>query len=296
VLLVDTDRYANYEHFENILLDATADPPFGGSNNATITITSHSSGEEVQDTEATLEGYITSGDTLVNELLVWNTWQPLDSMVKTIVSEAGDFSVPVQLEPGENNFVLLTRGLSFSFVYRGGGLMVDIPNNPQSGFVLIHDDEPLPGHLRFDVEIEAIDQLISSNKIGWPYIPKLVIHNTLKDSFVDIYANNDGDLDKEPFAVGEDLTKYDAEGKAASGKLRFTVSRVDPGEYWIQARGSTYTWGDPRVRTTKITVAGIVSGTYSMQNGIPNIDHMWIGVRYDTATGDIEVIDESIVY
>lgn len=295
VLLVDTDRYANYEHFENILLDATADPPFGGSSNATITITSHSSGEEVQDTEVTIEGYITSGDTLVNELHVWNTWQPLDSMVKTIVSEAGDFSVPVQLAPGENNLVLLTRGLSYSFVYRGGGLMVGIPNNLQSGFILVLDDELPAGQLRFDVEFEAIDKPIK-DRGEVLYYPQFLRPDPLKEGTpVSIFAG-DGSLDAEPYALGEDLTKYDAEGEAASGKYRFTASRIDPGQYWIQATGRTYTWGDPRVKVTRITVAGIVSGVYEMQNGIAGINRIWIGVRYDTATGDIEVIDEDLVF
>ena len=92
----------------------------------------------------------------------------------------------------------------------------------------------------------------------------------------------------------EDLTKYDAEGKATSGKIRLTVSQVDPIAYEVRLAAGSYDMS--KTEAKRVTVSGIASGNFEMHNGLPPASFEWIGVRYDTDTDSIEVIDESYDY
>src|SRR5690606_25026506 len=97
------------EDFENILLDATAEPPFGGYEAASVNIDGYSAGQRVEEQQVTLSGHVDSSYHLVDELYFWNTRLPGREMVGGKLPLSGDFSVTVPLREGANEFVVLTR-------------------------------------------------------------------------------------------------------------------------------------------------------------------------------------------
>jgi len=118
-----------HESFENILSDATDEPPFGGSEGAAITIESPSAGEVVGTDNVTLTGSISSGLVLIEELIVWNSRLDLTTIKKIAIPQNGAFTYPLSLAPGNNRIVFITRGrLSVHDLP-----MCDVPNNLQTG-------------------------------------------------------------------------------------------------------------------------------------------------------------------
>jgi len=141
VLLVSTGSFIMDEPLENILLDATADPPFAGSGDATITITSHISGEMVDNSPVSLEGYVTSGHKLVSRMFVWNSMLPPYTIQELPIDLSGDFSITIPVNPGENPVVFLTQSAINS--YSGKPFYSYVNNNYQGGeFILRVDDRP----------------------------------------------------------------------------------------------------------------------------------------------------------
>jgi uncharacterized protein YfaP (DUF2135 family) len=92
------------ESYGNILSDAELD--FQGSGNATINVTSHTSGQQVGSRNATLQGVIESVEVLVDKLTVLVG----ETAFVTNVPEGGSFSIPLQLEESVNHLAFQTEG------------------------------------------------------------------------------------------------------------------------------------------------------------------------------------------
>ncbi len=110
------------ENFESILVDA--EDGFHDSADAVIVVTSHTDEEIVLDDTVRFEGYIDSGEVLVEEAWVYvygeegYRWRQ-----KTDIPANGSFSLDIALAEGENHIVLITLGRN------AGERKLVIPNN-----------------------------------------------------------------------------------------------------------------------------------------------------------------------
>ncbi|MCB1215942.1 hypothetical protein KDL44_01015 [bacterium] len=286
--MIGDGSIAMYENFENILLDATAEPPFGGYEAASVNITSPEAGQRIEEQQVQLTGYVDSTYLLVDEILFWNTSLPLQSMQGTDVAVSGDFSLTLALQPGVNEFVVITRsqttnGLT-SRPYR-----VTVANNLENpgSFWLLQGEEPLPeGQLRFSVEWEG---RYESNTVAqnYEYKPYLAIDNDTGNYWLS-YGSR-GSLENEPHALWEDRTQYDSEGRARSGRIVITVADVRPGTYSILLDAPVLSLNV--IRVTEISVAGPTGGTYVMQNGVAAANQRWHGLSYSTDGNTVTVED-----
>jgi hypothetical protein len=279
-----------YENFENILLDATADPPFGGYEAATVNIDSHQAAERVTQTETTLRGHVDSTYYLVDEIIFWNTREPLQEMRGVELPETGEFNVPVKLFEGANEFVILTRGMTFHPL-NGMPTRIEISNNLEDPgtFWLEQGEEQLPsGYLRFTIEWEGRfeSNTVPQSYDQWPY---LAMSNDLGTNWIS--RNNRGSLSESPWALWEDRTVYDSENEARSGQLVITVAQVSPGTYSISMDAPVLSMNV--IRVTNISVAGPVGGAYPMVNGVAGANQRWHGLTYDTDGNTVTLQDEA---
>jgi len=105
------------EPYSNILNDAENN--FRSSADATITITSHNSGDDVSTHNPTLSGSITSGQVLVTRLEVFVG----STSFKTDVGLDGSFHIDISLQQGTNHLRFVTRG------HNSEGKLIELPNN-----------------------------------------------------------------------------------------------------------------------------------------------------------------------
>ncbi|MBN2082126.1 hypothetical protein JW859_07950 [bacterium] len=129
VALVATDRFPMYEPFGLILRDALDDPPFGGSDRATITIDSPVAGATVTSESVELTGHVVSGAVYVEELYVLSLERAGELPQYAAVPPGGDFTASVRLGPGTNHLLFITRGYFDEFIYRPDPYMLQVPNN-----------------------------------------------------------------------------------------------------------------------------------------------------------------------
>ncbi|MCC7477094.1 hypothetical protein IT575_01435 [bacterium] len=121
------------EPFGAILQDAEAD--FGGSNNAQISITSHSSGAQISERNPTISGTVSSGDVLIER-------------VKVLVNE-----IPIVVTPD------LLGNFSFKApLYGGPNYLEFVPywRKPDKGFVVAWYEDPGKFELQTDVSGAAL--------------------------------------------------------------------------------------------------------------------------------------------
>ncbi|WP_428567643.1 MAG: YfaP family protein [Solidesulfovibrio sp. DCME] len=113
------------EPYDRIYADASTG--FHGSSDAKITITSHTTEQQVTDRTVTIAGKVESGEIVVNKMeILLNGKTTFTGEVK----EDGSFSIPVSLAYGKNNLFFLTYGLDSK------NNSVDALNNLYEGFVL----------------------------------------------------------------------------------------------------------------------------------------------------------------
>jgi Leucine-rich repeat (LRR) protein len=116
------------EPLDNILKDADAD--FHGSGIATIDVTSHSQGQEVNERDIVLRGNIHSSQVLVTALSVSRGY----TRFSTEVGYDGSFSLSVSLEDGLNYLHFTTEGKD------DAGNVIEIPNSMSMlGLLIIAD-------------------------------------------------------------------------------------------------------------------------------------------------------------
>jgi hypothetical protein len=93
------------EPYQNILDDADLD--FQGSENATINIASHASGQKVTTRNVTISGTIQSGRVLITELQLVAGSTPFSAAI----GPDGQFSIPIKLDVGTNRLIFNTIGV-----------------------------------------------------------------------------------------------------------------------------------------------------------------------------------------
>jgi uncharacterized protein YfaP (DUF2135 family) len=113
------------EPYERIYADALAG--FHGSSDAKITITSHTTEQQVTDRTVTIAGKVESGEILINKMEILLNGK---TTFTGPVNEDGTFSIPVSLAYGKNNLFFMTYGLDSK------SNSVDALNNLYEGFVL----------------------------------------------------------------------------------------------------------------------------------------------------------------
>jgi hypothetical protein len=291
LFLLGIDKFSMHESFENILLDATADPPFGGSANATVNVASHQPGDLVESTSTTLSGFVQSGERLVSELYIWNTRFPVEQMVQTSIPETGDFAVSIKLEPGENQLMFITQALSDSFQWRPDPYLVQVRNSLEpDGFTLRQGEAPVPaGQLRVDIDWVAYYGDGVPVGEAWAEKPFLGINKTDIGMFYVDYLNP-GSLSAEPFALWEDQTQYTG-GFATAGRYRITCAQVDPGTYTVMMTAPILS--HEIIKVTNVKLSGVVNGSYAMNYGWAPANYSWVGVTYDSAANTVQVADQS---
>ncbi len=97
-----TGTFFYKESFEDIWKDA--EDGFS-SPDATIEITSHASGEDVQNRHQIIEGKVVSGQAIVEKIDIYIN----GTIYSSQVNSSGDFSVPVTLDGGENIPKFITK-------------------------------------------------------------------------------------------------------------------------------------------------------------------------------------------
>ncbi len=105
------------EPYSNILNDAEND--FYSSADATITVTSHSNGDNVSTHNTTLLGSITSSEVLVTQLEVFVG----PASFTADIGLDGAFDINISLQQGENHLQYVTRGND------AGGNLIVLPND-----------------------------------------------------------------------------------------------------------------------------------------------------------------------
>jgi hypothetical protein len=289
VRLLGDGSLQTYESFENILLDATADPPFGGAESATINITSHQPGDHVESTTATVSGHVDSAYFLVTGLFFWNTREAREQMHYCAVPESGEFALDLPLLPGENRFVVVS--LAYQIALNYGVPFIGVTNNnlEDEVFWLVQGEEPLPdGYLRFSVDWESYFPGIACSATD-PRQPFLSGYREGVGAFYVTYSAP-GSLDAAPFALWEDRSFYTG-GQAFNGTYNMTVADVSPGTYSVVMDTDNAAYNLHRI--TRIMVSGVASGDFTMEDGHAGPNRFYTGVTYDAATGELTKVDQS---
>lgn len=107
------------EPYQNILDDADAN--FQGSTGATITISSHTSGQQVYSTNVTLVGKVDSGQVLATRIRVFVG----SNQFTYDLNHDGSFSIPINLQSGINHLQFVIDGKDSN----GNITLLDMPNN-----------------------------------------------------------------------------------------------------------------------------------------------------------------------
>ncbi|MBN2081431.1 hypothetical protein JW859_04395 [bacterium] len=199
--LMGTDDLPMYEPFENILLDATDNPPFGGSNKATVNITAPALGATVGDNTTQISGTITSGDYLVEELYVLNTGLLLEDPTATSVPISGEFSVEVPLQPGLNEFMFITRAAIGYYESLGKYKMMTVPNNQESGafWLTLEPENALP------LQIELTWAEPVGTDCGEYMAAEMLVPTEGNNHDPVGYFSNHGTLEASPYAAYEEF-------------------------------------------------------------------------------------------
>ena len=100
------------EAFQSILDDALLNPPFGGNQEATINLDSHTDQQQVSQRHQVLTGTIQSSEYLVEKVSLWiespHTVYKLAGYADLLADDS--FEVPIDLDPGDNR---LTFAVAF---------------------------------------------------------------------------------------------------------------------------------------------------------------------------------------
>ena len=278
------------EDFENILLDATAEPPFGGYEAASVNIDGYSAGQRVEEEQVTLSGHVDSSYYLVDELYFWNTRLPGREMVGGKLPVSGDFSLTVPLREGANEFVVLARSLQYH-PYTHREVHIWVANNLEEPgtFWLLQGEEPLPeGQLRFTVEWEG---RFESNMVPRSYEYKPYMAMTTDQGTTWVSRNSPGSLAGEPYALWEDRTQCNGDDESHTGSIVVTVAVVHPGVYHIMMDAPVLSMNV--IRVTQITIAGPAGGTYAMEGGLAGANQSWHGLTFNTDGNTVTVQDEA---
>ena len=114
------------EAFDNIYTDAEAG--FNGNGAAQVNVTSHFDYEQVTDQSVTFQGFVSSGQVLVDDIEIWVN----DSTVfERQIGLDGGFSVTLPLLAGTNNITFKTKG------HDDNGNVINAPNTQLTPFHLI---------------------------------------------------------------------------------------------------------------------------------------------------------------
>ena len=119
------------EPYQNILDNADVD--FQNSADATINVTSDTSGETVHTRNISLSGTVASGQVLVNKLTVFVG----STSFSSLVGLDGSFSIPLSLNTGVNHLQFVTEGND------ANGQLITLPNNLVTTDFTINSDVPL---------------------------------------------------------------------------------------------------------------------------------------------------------
>lgn len=193
------------EPYQNILDDADAN--FQSSGNATINVTSHTSGQTVTERNITLSGNIESGQVLVTKLKVF-----VGSTAFSVnIGNDGAFSLTIPLESGINHLQFVTEGLTYVSVGDQTILkLIDVPNN-----------------------METTDFTLNLN------IPKSVILVTLT------WDTNDTDIDTYVIDPTGDYSCYYHKVTADGGELDYDITTGYGPEHWTLMTTDTVRYNQP---------------------------------------------------
>jgi hypothetical protein len=285
LILLGTDAFPMYENFEYILRDALEDPPFGGSNLATLFFTSHTGGDFVVGDRVQLEGYVTSGDYLVKELHAINPALPLDDVARAELPPTGEFSVSLPIQLGRNRIQFTTRALVSDFSWRSEPYLTCVPNEPDS-FILFGDSGPAAGHIRVEVTTDGTTAEAISPVFIYPYWYSL---GGDKDGF-------DGLLYEHPFVLTEDFCEYDMSNfpyySEGPERIRYTIGKprdAGPGYECDYALYHDYRHSGPFTLTrVKVYSSEGTLAEFAVDPDVEPNKNYWLGFTMQH-TGEIQV-------